>query len=411
MLVSRAWVVRIFVPAAFFALGGAALVGCKSGDEGGGGGSGNGGGGNTVASSSGDILVGHYASMTGKTATFGVDTDRGVRLALDELNAAGGVNGRKFQVKTQDDQGKPEEAKTVVTRFASDKNIVAVLGEVASTRSKIAAPVLERAGIPMITPSSTNVDVTKVGPHIFRVCYIDTFQGYVMAKFAHDDLKFTRVAVLRDQQNDYSVGLADAFTESFTKMGGTVVADASYKEGDADFRAQLAQIKGRNPQGLYVPGYYGDIGTIARQAREQGIPAPLMGGDGWDSSTLIAGGGGPGKALEGCFFSNHYSKYDKTPRVQTFVKTFRDQYKTDPSALAALGYDAMKILADAIKRAGSTDREAITKALAATKDYEGVTGVISIDADRNARKSAAVLEIKGDEFVLRQTVQPPDATP
>ena len=410
MRVSRAWVVRVLLPAALFSLGGAALVGCKSGDEGGGGGSASGGG---SAGGTGDILVGHFASLKGKTATFGIETDQGVRLAMEELNAAGGVNGRKFRVETQDDRSLPEEAKTVVERFAANDRIVAVLGEVASTRSLFAAPVLQRAKIPMISPSSTNPEVTRKGDYIFRVCFIDPFQGYVMAKFALENLKIERAAILRDQQNDYSVGLADVFRREFEKMGGRIVADASYKEGDADFRAQLAQIKAANPEGLYVPGYYGDIGTIARQARETGITAPLMGGDGWDSSKLVEGAGGPGKALEGCYFSNHYSKDDKSERVQNFVKAYAARYKGEtPSGLAALGYDAMMILADAIKRAGSTDRKAIRDALAATQNFPGVTGDITIDEERNARKPAVVLQIQGNQFVYRENVEPsgPDAT-
>lgn len=395
MRVSRGWVVRALLPAALFA-----LVGC--GNQGGGG---EGGGGGADAGK--PILVGHYAALTGDIATFGQDTDRGVKLAEAELNARGGIDGRRFQVITQDDRSDPQEAVTVVTGFANNPDIVAVLGEVASTISKNAAPVLDNAGIPMITPSSTNEDVTKIGPHIFRVCFIDPFQGYVMARFAHEDLKASRVAILRDQKNDYSVGLANAFTRSFREMGGTIVKDVSYKQGDTDFRAQLAQVKAANPQALYVPGYYNQVGTIARQARELGITAPLMGGDGWDSESLVKGAGGPGKALEGCFFSNHFSMDDKSPRVQEFVQAYKAKYNATPSALAALGYDAMIILADAIRRAGSTDREAVTKAIAETKDFPAVTGAITIDENRNARKSAVVLEIRGNDFAYRQTVPPP----
>lgn len=394
---SRARFLSGFLSAALLAASGG-LTGCKSNDDAGGGG----------GSASGEILVGHYASLTGSTATFGNATDQGIKLAAEELNAAGGVNGRKFRVDTQDDQSKSEEARTVVTKFAANPKIVAVLGEVASSRSMVAAPVLDRAGIPMITPSSTNEEVTRKGPHIFRVCYIDPFQGYVMAKFARENLKLDRVAILRDKKNDYSVGLADVFSREFKGMGGRITVDAAYQEGDPDFRAQLAQIKAGNPQAIFVPGYYGDVGTIARQARELGLTVPLLGGDGWDSPDLVKGAGGPGGALEGSYFSNHYSKDEQSPRVQNFVKAFRAKYGEDPSGLAALGYDAMMILADAIKRAGSTDREAITKALAETKDFPGVTGVITIDQNRNARKKATVLQIKGNEFAYKATIEPRD---
>ena len=382
------------------------LVGCKPAAE-------NGGSANTAAggaATGNEILIGHFASLTGGTATFGTDTDQGVQLAVKELNAAGGWNGKHFRVDTQDDASKPEEAKTVVTSFAGNKDIVAVLGEVASTRSMIAAPVLEKAGIPMISPASTNPEVTKLGKHIFRVCYIDPFQGYVVSKFAHDDLKATKAAILLDQKNDYSVGLAKVIREEFTKMGGQIVVEQSFKEGDSQFRAQLTTIKDAKPDVVFVPGYYAEAGPIARQARELGITAPLVGADGWDSQQLVKGAGGAGGALEGCYFANHYSKDDKAANVQAFVKAYKaDNKGNDPSALAALGYDAMKILADAIKRANSTDREKITEALAATRDFPGVTGKISIDADHNARKSAVIIQIKGDQFLYRRTIQPPDA--
>lgn len=365
-------------------------------------------GGKATQDTSGDtIKIGHYASMTGETSTFGVETDNGIHLAIKELNAKGGVLGKKFEVETQDDQSKPDEAKTVAVKFAADPSIVAVIGEVASTRSLNAAPVFQKAGIPMVSPSSTNPKVTKIGDYIFRVCFIDPFQGSVMAKFAAEDLKAKKVAIMRSQKSDYSIGLAEVFTENFKKAGGAIVADVSYNETDSDFRSQLSQIKGKSPDAIYIPGYYGEVGTIARQAREQGITVPLMGGDGWDSPDLVKGAGGPGKALEGCYFSNHYSKDDASPRVQTFVKAYQTDYNgAAPSGLAALGYDAMMIVADAIKRANSTDRAKIKDALAQTKAFPGVTGEITIDADRNASKSAVVLQIKGNEFAYKTTVKP-----
>ncbi|HVK03800.1 MAG TPA: ABC transporter substrate-binding protein [Armatimonadaceae bacterium] len=373
-------------------------VGCKPADNGGAAGGGS-------AAAGGEILIGHFASMSGDTSTFGVETDNGVRLAMKEINEAGGILGKKVRVDTQDDQSKPEEAKTVVTGFAADPNVVAVIGEVASTRSLNAAPVLQRAGIPMVSPSSTNPAVTKVGDYIFRVCFIDPFQGSVMAKFAREDLKVSRAAILRDQQSDYSVGLADVFKREFEKLGGTVIKDVSYNAKDHDFRSQLAQVK--DAEAIFIPGYYGEVGTIARQARELGIKAPLMGGDGWDSEKLIEGAGGAGKALEGCYFSNHYSKDDKSnERSQKFVEAYTKEYGKAPSGLAALGYDAMMIVADAIKRGGAAERDKIKEALAQTKDYPAVTGDITIDANRNATKPAVVLEIQGAEFVYKKTIQP-----
>lgn len=415
MQLSRSSFMRFLVPGlAALALFG---VGCKQPSAGDTSTAGAGGGGDKVGAetavtsaapqdTSGDtIVIGHYASMTGETATFGTESDAGVKFAVEEINKKGGILGKKVEIQTEDDRSLPDEAKTVVTKFAADPKMVAVIGEVASTRSLNAAPVLQRAGIPMVSPSSTNPDVTKVGDYIFRVCFIDPFQGYVMAKFAREDLKAGKVAVMRDQSSDYSVGLADVFKSEFEKMGGTILVDVSYNSKDSDFRSQLGQIKGADA--IFIPGYYGEVGTIARQARESGITVPLLGGDGWDSDKLIVGAGGPGKALEGCYFSTHYSKDDKSPRVQDFVKAYRAKSGgTAPASLVAQGYDAMMILADAITRAKSTERAKVRDALADTKNYKAVTGDITIDGDRNATKSAVVLQIKGSEFVYKKTVQP-----
>ncbi|MFM7322818.1 MAG: ABC transporter substrate-binding protein [Armatimonadota bacterium] len=378
-------------------------VGCKApaGDSASGGGSGQ-----DLAVT--EIKVGQYGSMTGETSTFGEESNAGVQFALDEINASGGieVGGKKMKVvvETQDDQSKPDEAKTIAVKFAADPKVVAVIGEVASTRSLNAAPEYQRAGIPMISPSSTNPDVTKQGDYIFRVCFIDPFQGYVMAKFATEELKVKNVAILRDQASDYSVGLADVFTKEFTGMGGTITKDVSYNAKDADFRSQLAQVKGADA--IFIPGYYGEVGTIARQARELGIAVPLLGGDGWDSPKLVEGAGGPGGALEGCYFSTHYSPDDKAPKVREFVAKYQKAKGSRPASLVAQGYDAMMILADAIKRAGSIERSKVRDGLAGTKDFDAVTGRITIDGERNAVKSGVILQIKGKDFVYKSTVQP-----
>jgi branched-chain amino acid transport system substrate-binding protein len=357
-----------------------------------------------------EIKVGEYASMTGDTSTFGQESHAGVQFAVDEINAAGGIDvgGKKMKVvvENQDDQSKAEEAKTIAVKFASDADVVAVIGEVASGRSKVAAPELQRAGIPMISPSSTNPEVTQVGDYIFRVCFIDPFQGYVMAKFASEELKVKKVAILRDPGQDYSVGLADVFKKEFAEMGGEIVADASYKSDDADFRSQLGQVKAGGAEAIFIPGYYKEVGTIAQQAKELGINVPLLGGDGWDSKDLVAGAGGPGGALENAYFSTHYSPESSDEKVQAFVKAYTAKAGKAPASLVAQGYDAMMILADAIKRAGSIERAKVRQALADTKDYAAITGKITIDADRNANKSAVVLQIKGDKFVYVKTIDP-----
>jgi branched-chain amino acid transport system substrate-binding protein len=353
--------------------------------------------------SGGEILVGEYGSLTGGIATFGISTRDGSQMALDEVNGAGGVLGQKIKLLVEDDQSKPEEASTVVTKLINQNHVVAMLGHVASSHSLAAAPICQANKVPMITPSSTNPRITQVGNYIFRVCFIDPFQGAVMAKFAADTLKVKKVAQLVDVRSDYSVGLQTFFRQHFKSLGGEVVSEQSYSAGDSDFRAQLTQIKAAKPEAIYVPGYYTEVGTIARQARELGITVPLLGGDGWDSPKLWEIGG---EALNGCYFSNHYSTDDPSPMVQKFVGDYRARYKQVPDALAALAYDAAKILADAIKRAGSTDGEKVRAAIAATRDFQGVTGTITINADRNAVKPAVVLKVEGGKYKLIETIKP-----
>jgi branched-chain amino acid transport system substrate-binding protein len=354
--------------------------------------------------SSNEIVIGEFGSLTGTTATFGQSTHNGIVLALEELNGAGGLlGGKKVRVVTEDDQSKPEEAATVVTKLINHDKVVALLGEVASSRSLAAAPIAQQARIPMISPSSTNAKVTQVGDSIFRVCFIDEFQGLVMAKFAASSLKLKKVAILKDVKNDYSMGLAKVFAEEYAKLGGTIVGEQSYSEGDSDFRAQLTQLKSLAPEAIYAPGYYTEVGTIARQAKDLGLKVPLMGGDGWDSPKLTEIGG---DAINGSYFSNHYSADDPNPVIQKFVGDYKKKFGIVPDGLAALGYDAAKILFDAMGRAGSTEGLKVRDALAATKDFPGVTGSITIDKDRNAVKPAVVLKVDGGKLVYVETIKP-----
>jgi branched-chain amino acid transport system substrate-binding protein len=359
------------------------------------------------ASQRGDVLVGEYGSLTGSKADFGITTDRGVQLAADQLNESGGILGKKVRVIAQDDQGNADQVATIVTRFVTSDKVDLVLGEVASSLSLRAAPICEDNKVPMITPSSTNPEVTlrngKAADYIFRVCFIDPFQGTVMARFATNNLKAKKAAILRDKSNAYSVGLADYFVQEFKRLGGTVTVDQAYSEGDDNFRAQLTDIAGTKPDIIYVPGYYSEVSLIAKQAREAGITVPLAGGDGWDSSNLITNAG---TALEGCYFSNHYSEAQGGPVITKFVSDFKAKYKVGPNALAALGYDAMNIYAAAVKTAGTTESSKVIAALAAVKDFPGVTGKISMDGNHNAVKPAVVLQIKGDKFVYVTTVKP-----
>jgi branched-chain amino acid transport system substrate-binding protein len=255
----------------------------------------------------------------------------------------------------------------------------------------------------MITPSSTNPRVTQVGDYIFRVCFTDRFQGFVMATFATKTLKVHDVAILRDIKNDYSVGFADVFIENFRKSGGRIVSDESYSEGDTDFSAQLTSIRASNPQAILVPGYYTEIGLIARQARKLGITSPLLGGDGWDSPKLVEIGG---EALNGCYFSNHYSVADPKPQIQTFVAKYKQKYKTTPDALAALGYDAARVLLSAMQNANSTDPGQIRQSLAHVQNFQGVTGNITIGKDRDAIKPAVILKVQDSKLNYVETIHP-----
>jgi branched-chain amino acid transport system substrate-binding protein len=347
------------------------------------------------------IRVGHFASLTGDTATFGQSADHGIRMALDEINAGGGVLGRPLELISEDDRSITEEARTAAQKLLQRDRVVALLGEVASSRSLAAAPEAQRARVPMISPASTNPKVTEVGDFVFRTCFIDPFQGAVMARFAHDDLKARRVAILFDFKQDYSVGLAEFFRKKFTELGGEIVADERYTSGDIEFRAQLTTIRAANPEAVFVPGYYTEVGLIAKQARELGLDVPLLGGDGWDSAKTLEIGG---KAVEGYYFSNHYAADSDSPKVRSFVERYRDEYGEVPDAMAALGFDAAGILADAITRAGGTDGPALRDAIAATRDYDGVTGRITIDEQRNARKDAVVLKIEGGRFRFHRSI-------
>jgi branched-chain amino acid transport system substrate-binding protein len=352
---------------------------------------------------SNEIRIGEYGSLTGAQATFGVSTDNGIKLAVDEINGAGGINGKTLKLTAYDDQGDPDEAAVVVTKLITQDQVQVVLGEVASSLSLAAAPICQQNKIPMISPSSTNPKVTQVGDYVFRVCFIDPFQGQVMSDFAMNNLKAQTAAILRDQKSDYSMGLADFFVKRFKEKGGTIVSDQSYVAGDVDFKSQLTNIRGQKPDVIFVPGYYGEVGLIAKQARELGIKAALLGGDGWDSSKLYEIGG---SALDGCYFSSHYSPESTDPKVQDFVKKYQSKYGQVPDALATLGYDSMGVLAEALKNAKSLSEADIRDAIAATKAYTGVTGSISLDANRDAVKPAVVLKIENNKASYVTTVNP-----
>lgn len=344
------------------------------------------------------ITIGSYLSLTGDTAVFGISTKNGIDLAIDEINEAGGVLGKELVVIYEDDASQTKQAATVVQKLISQRGVSAILGEVASSRSLAGAPICQRSKIPMLTPSSTNPDVTKKGDYIFRACYLDSFQGAALAHFAYETLGARKAAILTDIKQDYSKGLAAFFEAKFEELGGEIVVDASYQSKDTDFRAQLTRIKGAKPDVVFLPAYYQEAAQVGKQAVETDLGVPLLGGDGWEADALLEVAG---TALDGCYYSNHYFLEDPSETIQNFRRKYNERYTKggralEPDAMAALGYDAARIMAEAIERAGSAEPAAIRDALAETKDFQGVTGRIAIDANRNASKALVMLKIVGD---------------
>jgi branched-chain amino acid transport system substrate-binding protein len=370
------------------------------------------------------IKVGIYGSMTGTTATFGKSTLNGAQLAFDELNAAGGIGGKKIESISEDDQSKAEEAATAVQKLINQDHVVALIGEVASSRSLAAAPIAQSNGVPMISPSSTNPEVTKKGNYIFRACFLDEFQGRVMARFAADSLHFKRVAILKDIKNDYSVGLAQFFSEEYKARGGSIVGEQAYNEGDSDFRSQLTALKANNPEAIFVPGYYTEVGSIARQARELGITAPLLGGDGWVSDQLLKIGG---EALNGSYYSNHFALDQPSQPLQKFFSDYKTKFGSNPDAIAGLAYDAANLVVDALKRMQASDpasfaalgsdkegdaaaakaaRAKLRDLINGVQAFPGITGVITFDENRNPVKPAVVIKVENGVEKFAASIAP-----
>ena len=343
------------------------------------------------------ILLGEYGALTGSQASFGTSTDNAIKMAIAEINAKGGVLGKPVELIPEDDNSRAEQVPSVVKKLVYEDNVLAVLGEVASSSSLAAAPICQDAGVPMLSPTSTNPKVTQVGDYIFRACFIDPYVGESLANFSKTKLGAKTAAIFTDVKSDYSKGLSQYFKDSFTKLGGKIVSEESYQAGDTNFRAQLTNIKGKMPDVIYIPGYYTEVGNIAGQARSLGMNQTLMGSDGWDSPKLFEIGK---KAVDNSYFSNHYSPEDKNPKVVKFVADYKAKYHETPDALAAVAYDAAYIMFDAITRAGDTDRAKLRQALADTKDFEGVTGKISMDKNRNADKKLVIIKIENGKTVV-----------
>ena len=353
------------------------------------------------------IKIGYFGDLTGPTFNFGQSAINGVLMAASEINQAGGINGRRIDVVIDDDKGSPEEAARLTAQLIDQDKVVAIIAGGTSGNSRAAAPKAQASHVPFISPSSTDPAVTKTGNYIFRACFVDTFQGEVMADFAVNTLKAKKAAILFDFNSAYSKGLTDYFKLSFAKLGGSIATEQTYTQGDADFKGQLSTIRSVEPDVIYIPGYYGDVALIAKQARMIGLAQPLLGGDGWDAPELWQIGG---DALNGAYISTHYSVDDPSPAIQQFVEQYKQRYGNMlPDAHAALAYDAARLLFDAIARTGSTDGDKLRDALAQMKNFAGVTGVISMDPDRNAVKPAVVLKLQDLKSIYQETIQPQTA--
>ena len=349
------------------------------------------------------IKVGSVMPVTGAIATFGISSVEAIELAFEEINAAGGVlDGKQLKLFNEDNQSKAEETATAFQKLIEQEGVVAVIGSVASSHSLAGAPIAQDAGIVMLSPTSTNPAVTEIGDYIFRACFIDPFQGEVMAKFALQDLSATKAALMVDVGSDYAKGLAQFFEEAFVAGGGTIVAEENFTDQDKDFSAILTRVKAAAPDVVFVPSYYDTVGPILAQAKAADLNAVFLGGDGWDSPDLFDLAG---DAANGHFFSNHYSPDAGTPEITKFLEAYKAKYNKTPDALAALAYDAAYLLAQAINEAGSTEGAAIRDALAGIS-FTGVSGGITFDENRNPIKSAVIIGIEGQKQVYKPTVNP-----
>tara|TARA_R110000868_G_scaffold25366_5_gene98874 strand:- start:4325 stop:5455 length:1131 start_codon:yes stop_codon:yes gene_type:complete len=351
-----------------------------------------------------EITIGAVFAMTGPIASYGQESVNGIKMALEEVNQTP-INGKTLKVLVEDNKGEPVESANAVRKLIDINKVDLILGSVASSNTLASAPIAQAAKVPLLTPASTNEKVTMTGDFIFRTCFTDNFQGVVMAKFAFTTLSKRKAAIIVDNSSDYSKGLQKVFKEEFNRLGGAVIQDNfTYTQKDTDFRSLLTKVKRANPDVIFLPGYYSEVGLILKQARQMGMEMPILGGDGWDSPKLQELAGPQG--IKGNYISSHFSPDDVDPRVQKFVKDYMARYNEKPGAMAALGYDAVLVIADAIKRAGSSESSALQKALANTVGFEGVTGAITIDANRNAQKSAVVLETTATGNIFKQKVSP-----
>jgi len=356
------------------------------------------------------IKIGMNLELSGGVASYGSGVAAGAELAIDEINKAGGIDGKQIKTVKIDNKSDAAEATSAAIKLATQEKVVAQIGSATSGNTVAAVQIAEKNKMPIIGPSATSTTVTvnedgSVNDYAFRTCFIDPFQGQIAANYATKDLKLKNVAIYADSSSDYAKGLAKSFKETVEANGGKVVAEEAYIAKDTDFKSILTRLKSKKPEFIYIPGYYEEVGLIVKQAREAGIDVPLMGGDGWDSPKMVELAGKD--ALNNTFFTNHYSSEDPDEKIQKFVSAFKEANKDKaPDAFNALGYDTVYWLKDAIERAGSTDGEAVQKELAATKDLPLVTGTFSVDENHHPVKTATVLEFKDGKQVFNSKVNP-----
>lgn len=365
--------------------------------------------GSSPAANSKEIVIGGNFELTGGIANYGKQTMNGVQLAFKEANASGGVLGKQIKMIVADNKSEPSEATNATTKLITQDKVSLIMGPVTSSNVLATLQVGQDNKVPIMTPTATSIKATiddngKVRPYAFRSCFIDPFQGTIMANFATKNLKVKTAVIYIDSSSDYSKGLAESFEAQFVKNGGIILGKEAFLQKDQDFKSTLTKIKVMNADTVFIPAYYEEVGKIIKQARELGINTPFIGTDGWDDPKVVEFAGAA--ALNNTFFSNHYSSQDTDPRIQKFVAAYKAEYGQEPNALAALGYDGALMVIDAIKRANSTDPAKIREALEQTKDLQVVTGIITLDASHNPIKSAVVIEMKDGKQMFKEKMNP-----
>ena len=374
---------RILTGLAAATVGLAMLAGCS------------GGAGQAQAPAGDTIKIGVNFELSGDVATYGEANVQGIEMAAEEINKAGGIDGKQIELVKYDTKSDAAEATTLATKLMTQDKVITVIGPATPGGMKATTPVAEQNKIPVVPGSApaddVTVDATGVKQFAFRTCFNDSFQGTAAANYAVSKFSAKKAVILRDSSSDYSKGLADAFRTTFTEAGGEIVSEDAYAKGADNFNAVMTKFKGQQFDVIYLPGYYTEAGKAIKQARDLGVTQPILGGDGFDSPVLAEQAGAQ---LTDVYYTNHYSSEDQDPKVQEFIKAFKAKYNTDPNAFNALGYDTLKFVADRVKRAATKDGVGVQKALAETKDFAGVTGTFSVDENHNPVKAVVFIGYK-----------------